>query len=312
MTDKELRYFVAVVDHKSYTKAAKSLYISQPSLSQAISRLEMSVGKALLKRTSVGVVYTEAGKQLYATATKILTLWSAFQESIHEMHTLLIGAPVYTYMRLSQNFHTILSQQLPGVECKIICDDGSDLEEMLLANDIDIAILWTSKFLQKPNISYYKIYKDPIVAVIPISIADVLPIAYADSGKATLDVSLVRDVPLLRCSDVCRTDNILDYYFEPLYTSLDSHIIIIDNYYSLIEEALTKNAVVLLPHSMCRKFDGAIICTITGDFSAAYRSLCVAVQNCVSDQSCYRSLAAALAESIDFSNIQLPIFRSGD
>ena len=106
MTDKELRYFVAVVDHKSCTKAAKSLYISQPSLSQAISRLEMSVGKALLKRTSVGVVYTEAGKQLYATATKILTLWSAFQESIHEMHTLLIGAPVYTYMRLSQNFHT--------------------------------------------------------------------------------------------------------------------------------------------------------------------------------------------------------------
>lgn len=86
MTDKELRYFVAVVDHKSYTTAAKSLYISQPSLSQAISRLEMSVGKALLKRTSVGVVYTEAGKQLYATATKILTLWSAFQESIHEMH----------------------------------------------------------------------------------------------------------------------------------------------------------------------------------------------------------------------------------
>ncbi len=67
-----MTYFVAVVDHGGITKAAQSLYISQPSLSQAIRTLERRLGTTLFDRTGRRLTLTDEGRSFEVAARRIL------------------------------------------------------------------------------------------------------------------------------------------------------------------------------------------------------------------------------------------------
>ena len=69
---RQLEYFAAVARHRHFTRAAESLYITQPALSQQIRRLEAELGLTLLRRTSKGVELTAAGEDLLVHAEKVL------------------------------------------------------------------------------------------------------------------------------------------------------------------------------------------------------------------------------------------------
>jgi DNA-binding transcriptional LysR family regulator len=69
---RQLQYFVAVVRHGQFTRAADELWITQPALSQQVRRLEAELGVALLRRTSRGVEPTPAGEELLARAETVL------------------------------------------------------------------------------------------------------------------------------------------------------------------------------------------------------------------------------------------------
>lgn len=87
-----LRYFVAVVHERHFTKAAKSLGISQPPLSQQIKRLEEEVGTPLFRRLTRGVELTEAGEAFYEDACKILAMSDAALEKARGIARGLIGS----------------------------------------------------------------------------------------------------------------------------------------------------------------------------------------------------------------------------
>ncbi len=67
-----LEYFAAVVEHGGVTRAADALYLSQPSLSQAIRTLEREVGAPLFDRTTGGLVLTRAGREFLGPAKAAL------------------------------------------------------------------------------------------------------------------------------------------------------------------------------------------------------------------------------------------------
>lgn len=69
----QLKYFVSVVKTGSITKAAKHCFISQPSISQQISKLEENIGKKLFMKIDGKLVLTKPGNILYEQAVKILT-----------------------------------------------------------------------------------------------------------------------------------------------------------------------------------------------------------------------------------------------
>ncbi len=70
---RHLRYFVAVVEEQSFTKAAEKLFIAQPPLSRQIQNLEAELGIALFERGSRPLKTTQAGQFFYQHAVKILT-----------------------------------------------------------------------------------------------------------------------------------------------------------------------------------------------------------------------------------------------
>ena len=69
----QLKYFVSIVETGSMTKAAERCYISQPSISQQLSKLEDSIGKKLFFRVKNKLVLSDAGQLMYEQAKGILT-----------------------------------------------------------------------------------------------------------------------------------------------------------------------------------------------------------------------------------------------
>src|SRR5438445_8120565 len=73
MNLRDLRYFVALAEHKHFGRAAQASFVSQPTLSTQIKKLEEELGVALVERTPRRVLLTEAGKEILPRAREVLT-----------------------------------------------------------------------------------------------------------------------------------------------------------------------------------------------------------------------------------------------
>ncbi len=81
----QLKYFVSVVDHMSFSKAAEKLHISQPSLSKAIKNLERDLGFQIIERNTRNSRLTEAGEVLYGRAIHLLSEMAIVKKEMEEV-----------------------------------------------------------------------------------------------------------------------------------------------------------------------------------------------------------------------------------
>src|SRR6476659_5383316 len=81
----QLRYFVAVAEEGSFSRAAERMHVAQPSLSQQMQKLEAEVGRSLFDRLSRRVTPTEAGRQLLPYARRILSGLLDAQRCVDEL-----------------------------------------------------------------------------------------------------------------------------------------------------------------------------------------------------------------------------------
>src|SRR3979490_2315995 len=69
---KDLRYLVAVADHRHFGRAAARCFVSQPTLSAQLKKLEQTLGVQLIERTPNNISLTQAGEEIVARARRIL------------------------------------------------------------------------------------------------------------------------------------------------------------------------------------------------------------------------------------------------
>ena len=81
----QLEYFIEVVNHNSFTKAAQALHISQPSLTATIKKMENDLGYALLKRSTKEVTITEKGIQFYNYAVSLVQQYHQTMEQMYDL-----------------------------------------------------------------------------------------------------------------------------------------------------------------------------------------------------------------------------------
>ena len=75
MEFKQLKSFIAVVECQSFTKAAQNLFLSQPSISTHIQKLEEELHSRLIIRTTKNIEITPRGMELYECACEIMKRW---------------------------------------------------------------------------------------------------------------------------------------------------------------------------------------------------------------------------------------------
>lgn len=81
MDARQLEYFIAIVEHGGFSKAAAALLVAQPSLSQAMANLEADLGVALFHRVGRGVVLSEAGAELLEPSRRVLRDLAAVRDT---------------------------------------------------------------------------------------------------------------------------------------------------------------------------------------------------------------------------------------
>lgn len=142
----QLEYVMAIIEEKSISKAAKKLYISQPSLSQYIIRLEERLGVKLFDRTGKLLSLTFAGEKYVETAKIMLDLNKKLQRELSDIADskkgrIIIGIPNQTSRYILPLILPEFHKQFPEIELVIEEEVTMQLEEMLIEGKIDIAIL---------------------------------------------------------------------------------------------------------------------------------------------------------------------------
>ena len=144
MTNGQIRSFLAVVNTRSYAKAANALYISQPAISKSLSKLEDELGFPLLERVGGVLQPTDAGQMLYEFFTRVENDYAALISDITRRRTEPSGVirlgcpetwnPSVFYDRISSHF----AARYPTVQLSIECCRLPDLLTRLNAGKLDL------------------------------------------------------------------------------------------------------------------------------------------------------------------------------
>ena len=91
MNLKDLQYFISLAKHKNFSKAARECFVTQPTLSNQISKLEEELELSLFERTNRKVSITQEGKLILDVAKKTLENISEIQKIAHRFKEPLMG-----------------------------------------------------------------------------------------------------------------------------------------------------------------------------------------------------------------------------
>ena len=113
MTLQQLTYFLAAAEHGSFSAAAESLFMAQPSLSEQIRRLEAELGVALFARGARGLELTEAGRLFRPHAERTVAAAQEAAESVREVRDITGGT--VTFGTFGSAHHYLLAGLLAGL-----------------------------------------------------------------------------------------------------------------------------------------------------------------------------------------------------
>ncbi|MTH43728.1 LysR family transcriptional regulator, partial [Turicibacter sanguinis] len=167
MSIRHLRIFIMVASLKNMSAAAEKLFITQPSVSQAIKEIEHYYGVKLFERLSKKLYLTESGEYLLRYATHIV-------QSFDEMETMMknksdnialrIGASITVGSCLLNHILDDLEEENNKITTQIYVRNTKEIEKMLLDSELDVALVEgtvTSKdLISKP------VYQDKLIMVV--------------------------------------------------------------------------------------------------------------------------------------------------
>ena len=139
------KYVYEVYKERSFTKAAQNLYISQPSLSARIKKIEEIIGEPLFDRSTTPLQLTEVGKVYIEAAEKITQIEQRVENYINDLAglktgNLAVGASTLFAAYVVPSLITQFNQKFPDVHIQLIEGNTAELEEMLGSNALDFVI----------------------------------------------------------------------------------------------------------------------------------------------------------------------------
>jgi LysR family hydrogen peroxide-inducible transcriptional activator len=166
----QLRYFVAVAEEGSFSRAAAKVRVAQPSLSQQIRKLEAEIGQPLFDRLPRSVVITEAGRCLLDYARQILASIGDARRCVDELKGKIAGdvavgaiptiAP-YVLPELVVTFQN----HYPDVTLHIVEDATERIVRRIEAGELDVALASTCQ--QSPTLRVELLGNEPLLALVP-------------------------------------------------------------------------------------------------------------------------------------------------
>jgi LysR family hydrogen peroxide-inducible transcriptional activator len=166
----QLRYFVAVADEGSFSRAAAKVRVAQPSLSQQIRKLEAEVGQPLFDRLPRSVVLTEAGRCLIDYARQILASIGDARRCVDELKgevagNLAVGGIPTIAPYMLPELVVKFQKHYPQVTLEIVEDVTDGITRRIDAGELDVALASTCQ--QSPTLRRESLGTEPLLALVP-------------------------------------------------------------------------------------------------------------------------------------------------
>jgi DNA-binding transcriptional LysR family regulator len=146
VTLQQLAYFVALAEVRSFTGAADSLRVAQPTLSRQFKALEDELGAPLVQRTRGAVTLTPAGEAVLPLARRMLADMESVRVAVAELVGLQrgrvrVGATPSLCIGVLADVLRVFHERFPAIHLELVENGSHLLTRSLLRNEIDIAVL---------------------------------------------------------------------------------------------------------------------------------------------------------------------------
>lgn len=170
MNLKQLEAFVKVAEDGSFSKAAKALYLTQPTISAHISSLEKELNARLFIRNTKEVSLSEDGKELYQYASQMVELEKKIEEVFSEesrkdTKCITIASSTIPAQYILPEILATFNEKYPTEQFKVMEMDSSKVIEMVVGHMADIG--FTGTVLEKKHCKYIPFYNDELVLIAP-------------------------------------------------------------------------------------------------------------------------------------------------
>ncbi|AME09519.1 MULTISPECIES: LysR family transcriptional regulator [Gemella] len=244
MDIRQLNYFVTVADKKNYSLAAKELYVTQPTLSLAIQKLEKEFETVLFKQSNRQLILTESGRVLYESGKELLKNYNKVVEKMNDFHNsnqtvLKVGLTVLFAIQYMDEISNFIATQ-PKVELRLIQHGSKKLQHMVVNDELDIGLLSFPQYENSIIMEKIEKKKGSYKAAV------VLPKNHHLSERSSLSIADFKNQKLSSLSKSYVLGNEIyikcrEYGFDPNIVFTD------DNWTVLVKSVLTFNSMVLLP-----------------------------------------------------------------
>lgn len=170
MNLKQLEAFVQVAEGGSFSKAAKELFLTQPTISAHIASLEKELSVRLFVRNTKEVGLSDDGKDLYKYARQIVDLEKKIEgrfggKESGEKHCITIAASTIPAQYLLPKVLIRFNERYPEEQIKIIETDSTKVVTRIVEHMADVG--FTGTVLEKKHCKYIPFYKDELVIITP-------------------------------------------------------------------------------------------------------------------------------------------------
>lgn len=237
---RQLKYFIKTAETLNFSEAARSLYITQSTLSQQIRTLEDELGSPLFLRDSHNVTLTECGERMLPLARLTIIDAETCRSQIRDLQevitgTLNIGA-TYSFSPVLKETIKNFMNKYPGIRLNITNRSMEELMEMLRRREIDFVLAF------KPNVPYDEIescvlFEDHLSAIMrkdhPL----------ADHESITIDE--IRKHRLAVPAKGLQSRNLIDKYFNFVYSEFKVSLEV-NGVYSLLDVVENSQLITIL------------------------------------------------------------------
>ena len=165
----QLRVFEAAARHRSFTRAAEELFLTQPSVSMQVKQLSKVVGMPLFEQVGKRIYLTEAGEELLLTCRDIFERLAQFEMTVANLQGLKKGqlrlTVVTTAKYIIPRLLGVFCQRYPGIDVALHVTNHEGLEDRLNQNLDDLYIL--SKLPENFEVAHHKFLDNPLVVLAP-------------------------------------------------------------------------------------------------------------------------------------------------
>src|SRR5919199_1294316 len=167
---RQLLYFERVAEQGSFTRAAQSLHLVQPALSQQVAALEREVGLPLFHRQARGVRLTAAGERLLPYARRVLGEGERAQQALGQFRELrtgrvALGLTPSATLSLLPGILERYRALYPAVEVQVVEEMTDALVELLVDGRLDLALV--SFPIEDPRLETRPLFDEQLALIVP-------------------------------------------------------------------------------------------------------------------------------------------------